>query len=783
MSNLIRLLFICVSSAAVISCGGGGGGGAEAEAQNVSPSFTSTAAISVAEGTVIAYTAAATDADGDTLTYSLTGGVDQSKLSLDTSSGVLSFNIAPDFEAPIDSGNDNSYEVEVTVSDGTDSVAITVAITVTNVNEAPVFTSGAAISMAEKITATGYTATATDVDGDTLAYSLTGGVDQALLSIDGTSGVLSFSTAPDYLAPSDSGSNNTYIVEISANDGTLLVAQTVTITVTDATAPTVSSTTPASAAIGVARNSDVTATFDEDIFATTVDTSSFTLANTDTSANMSGAVSFDGGTNVATLNPDNDLAVLTSYTATLNSSVTDLAGNALSNYNWAFTTADGAWAGANTDQIEADDNDASAPQIALDSSGNAIAVWVQYNNVTAYFDIYANRYDAGTGLWGTAEPLELNNDANAFNPQVAMDANGNAFAIWRQFSNVGYVYNIYVNRYVASTGLWGGAELIESDNTGHAGFPQITFDATGNAIAVWEQFVGGIKNIYTNRYLVGTDTWESTATPILLDTEAGEAQVPQVAIDTTGNAMVVWQQVDSSGFVSIYANRYDVGTNLWAGATLIENLNSSNTGALSAPQVGFDGSGNAIAVWSQWSTASNRYDIYANRYVASTDSWPSTTATLLETTDEGGAFRPQIAIDASGNAIAVWRQYVSAGLRFNIYANRYNVGTDSVPGSWSGAALLETNDDGPADYPQIAFDTNGNAIAVWQQEQPFGLNNIYASRYVASTNTWDGATLLETDATNAATAPQVAIDANGTAVAIWVQTDGARTNIWSNRFE
>ena len=70
-------------------------------------------------------------------------------------------------------------------------------------------------------------------DGDTVTYSLTGGTDQAAFSIDGNSGVLSFQSAPDFEVPTDSDTNNTYVVEITATDGAGSVTQSVTVTVTD----------------------------------------------------------------------------------------------------------------------------------------------------------------------------------------------------------------------------------------------------------------------------------------------------------------------------------------------------------------------------------------------------------------------------------------------------------------------------------------------------------------------------------------------------------------------
>ncbi|WP_205737553.1 DUF4347 domain-containing protein, partial [Halomonas campaniensis] len=83
-------------------------------AVNSTPVFTTSNKASVAENTTAVTTLVATDADGDLLTYSLTGGADQALFTLDANSGALSFKSAPNFEAPADSNSDNTYTVEVT---------------------------------------------------------------------------------------------------------------------------------------------------------------------------------------------------------------------------------------------------------------------------------------------------------------------------------------------------------------------------------------------------------------------------------------------------------------------------------------------------------------------------------------------------------------------------------------------------------------------------------------------------------------------------------------------
>lgn len=104
------------------------------------PSFTTTAATSIPENTTEVLTVVATDVDAppQVITYSLTGGADQSKFQI-TSDGVLTFKVAPDFENPTDAGGNNVYEVQVTANDGQGGTAVqNLSITVTDVDDIPV---------------------------------------------------------------------------------------------------------------------------------------------------------------------------------------------------------------------------------------------------------------------------------------------------------------------------------------------------------------------------------------------------------------------------------------------------------------------------------------------------------------------------------------------------------------------------------------------------------------------------------------------------------------------
>ena len=137
MSTLNKV-YMLVCLFIIASCGGGGGGGGMGgdgygggSSTNSAPSITNTVFnVSVSENQTSAFTISATDPDGDSLSYSISG-TDNSLFNV-TNSGVVSFITAPDFENPSDANSDNVYEIRASVSDGTASVSADFTVTVTN---------------------------------------------------------------------------------------------------------------------------------------------------------------------------------------------------------------------------------------------------------------------------------------------------------------------------------------------------------------------------------------------------------------------------------------------------------------------------------------------------------------------------------------------------------------------------------------------------------------------------------------------------------------------------
>ena len=125
-------------STILVSCGGGGGGesngssgGGYGTPTNAAPTINNTDMnISVQENQTSAFTVNASDSNGDTLAYSLSGD-DSSLLSISTA-GLVTFNTAPDYEDPSDADTNNIYKITASVSDGSLNATKNFEVTVTN---------------------------------------------------------------------------------------------------------------------------------------------------------------------------------------------------------------------------------------------------------------------------------------------------------------------------------------------------------------------------------------------------------------------------------------------------------------------------------------------------------------------------------------------------------------------------------------------------------------------------------------------------------------------------
>jgi hypothetical protein len=311
---------------------------------------------------------------------------------------------------------------------------------------------------------------------------------------------------------------------------------------------------------------------------------------------------------------------------------------------------------------------------------------------------------------------------------------------------------------------WGTTTALESSSYDATG-PEAASSSTGNGVVVWRSYDGAHYQVAANRYFFSSGTWSGAA---ILSTGLYNAFSPGVAIDASGNIHVVWEQNSS-----VLASRYSASSGTWGTAAVIA---SGASYPCSSPRVAVDGSGNAVAVWLK--SDGTAHHVYASRYSASGGAWGAETSIEKSSLDSGA---PQLAVDPSGDAVAVWRQQLfSSVTEYRVVANRYSASS----GAWGTAAQVSDTSIHSDCFTaiRVAIDASGNAIAVWtERDSSSSVQSVYASRCPASSGAWGTPALLESSATTASE-PRVAVDADGDAVAVWLQSSGSTSHVAANRY-
>lgn len=353
-----------------------------------------------------------------------------------------------------------------------------------------------------------------------------------------------------------------------------------------------------------------------------------------------------------------------------------------------------------------------------------------------------------------------------FTPSVALTSQNVGFVAWNEYT--GACGRIWVNRNAG--GAWGTATEI---GTTQAISPYIAANTAGDAIAVWVErewsgasCTGGITGheIWGSRYAASSATW-STPFRVSNDAPANStlfASSPVATLDDAGRAMVLWIQGSN-----IWYSRFNAA---WSAPAALNNSPANSF----EPAVGLDGSANVVAVWIQ---DTNAFDpsqtaggpmlpnVWAARFNATTGAW-NTPARIGTSTLSGfdGTERPRLAVNAAGNAVAVWRE--QRGSESSIMAARFSASS----GTWTTPAAVDAGTL-RADWPAVAIDVNGNAQAVWSQKIDATAANesAYTARLNGSTGVWSAPELVE-QSTELVSTPKIGMEDSGRSLIAWNQT-------------
>jgi hypothetical protein len=396
------------------------------------------------------------------------------------------------------------------------------------------------------------------------------------------------------------------------------------------------------------------------------------------------------------------------------------------------------------------------PKVAIDASGNSVFVWRRSDGGTTCGGgpcmRIQTRSRSAAGVLSPIQTLSASGQSS-FHPQVAVDGNGNAVFVWQRSDGT----NLRVQTRTRSAAGVLSSTLTLSAAGEPAENPQLAVDGNGNAVFVWQRFDANNERIQA-RSLSAARVRGSTQT---LSTAGGDAIAPQVQLDANGTAIFVWERCCYDGTNN---ERIQSRARLAAGVlSSTQTLSGTGQTAFNA-HLAVDASGDAVFAWIGTDGTVSRIQTRAR----------SATGVLSSTqmlSDAGkNAFEPRVAIDHSGNATVLWQ-------RFDGILNRVQIRIRSAAGTLSATQTL--GDTGTSIFlgAQIAVDAQGNAAAVWEHREGTAVCCGRIQARVRATDGTLGVTQSLSPGDQVGSEPQVAVDSVGEVVAVWGQTTTGNASV------
>jgi hypothetical protein len=383
------------------------------------------------------------------------------------------------------------------------------------------------------------------------------------------------------------------------------------------------------------------------------------------------------------------------------------------------------------------------PRIAMDSTGNYIAVWESTGEDGSQRGIYAMRFDAaGNPLLRNASaiaapsgnPYEFRVNTfttdDQWEPDIAVDSDGDFVITWTSLGQAAYNnFSVYAQRFNAA-GAPQGSEFRVNNGTGtDQRASQVAMDPNGNFVVTWQSQSSGNYSIFARRYNAAGVAQGSQIT-----VASGNILGPyyigsHVALDATGDFVVAYNRAANSNIPSldVRAKRYN-SAGVLQGSEI--SVNTYTTNAQYAAFVGIDAAGNFTIIWESQGQDGSGYGIYGQRFTAAGATLGS--EFRINGTTAGNQSLATMGMETDGDFTVTWMADGQDGSGYGIYARRFN-----AAGVAQGAEyLVNTTTAGNQIYPQIAINDTGNEVIVWANAVPTGVETdpwqgtgIFARRY------------------------------------------------------
>jgi hypothetical protein len=411
----------------------------------------------------------------------------------------------------------------------------------------------------------------------------------------------------------------------------------------------------------------------------------------------------------------------------------------------APTSAVAAWTAPQV--LSAPGQDADSQQVAIDSQGTAVFVWRRFDG--ANWRIQARARSAA----GTLSPVQTLSapGGSASGPQVAVDADGIAVFTWRQLEGPS---GRIQTRARSANGTLSSVQYISASGQ-DARYPQVAFDADGDAVFAWQRFDGAKQRIQTRARSV-----TGGLSPVQTLSAAGQnARHPQVAIAPDGKALFTWGRFVPTS--QQCCERIEARARSAGGAlSPVQTLSPPPGPRQDAyyPQVGVDANGKALFSW-QFVDSSDLRDFTTIQFRTRTAAGALSPVRSLAADEYVGG--PEMAVNGAGDAVFAWDEADYATYPEAVLQAR------SRTGALSRVYLTRSAGDQAGFRPRVGLDGTGQAVIAWDRYVCDEINCGIDAGTAVQVRSASGVLSPLHTLSSTGFSPQVGVNGGGDAVVTW----------------
>ena len=287
----------------------------------------------------------------------------------------------------------------------------------------------------------------------------------------------------------------------------------------------------------------------------------------------------------------------------------------------------------------------------------------------------------------------------------------------------------------------------------------------GVAVAALTTLLGSGATLHAQPQPLGGETLVNTYT-------TARQRLPVTAADDSGNYVVVWESEnqDGDGF-GIFAQRF-MANGMPAGGEFQVNVYTTSIQRDAA--VAMDADGDFVVTWTSFGQDGGSNGIYSRRYQADGTALDADDVLVNVFTSTSQQIS-DVAMDAAGNYVVVWRSGDQDGYNFGVYGRRYQADGTALD---ADDVLINVYTTYSQTEPAVDMDDAGNYVVTWQSQQDGSTYGIYKRSFQADGTALDAADVQINFITSGPqTHPDVAVDADGDYIVTW-QSKGPDDDIW-----